>query len=288
MRPRREGRRASPDAGAERRRPPSLEAPSETTRRARCAPERAERCATAAWVRTFSRGRRTPHVANSSLVSFRTKDTLAVPTSVWPTGCVLPLSERASRNMSFAVSRTAVAARRRPRASPRRAFRALDPRALGRVFRATHLGDRTPPRARRRTTDPRAPEELSFPELSDDEEVKGAQITAIITGASRTRTDRRDGRLGRYPSGRRGAYARTARARTQRARSSVHDDAKLTPSSSIPTGVVSVALAIGYLALVQVIDSREMLPRPPEARAGECLPGERDVDPTRRARTRLS
>ena len=50
-----------------------------------------------------------------------------------------------------------------------------------------------------------APEELSFPELSDDEEVKGAQITAIITGASRTRTDRRDGRLGRYPSGRRGA-----------------------------------------------------------------------------------
>jgi len=81
-----------------------------------------------------------------------------------------------------------------------------------------------------------APEELSFPELSDDEEVKGAQITAIITGASRTRTDRRDGRLGRYPSGRRGAYARNretrAREREKRARSSVHDDAKLTPSSS--------------------------------------------------------
>jgi hypothetical protein len=39
---------------------------------------------------------------------------------------------------------------------------------------------------------------------------------------------------------------------------------------------VSVILAVGYLALVQVIDSREMLPPPPEAMGmGECPPGER-------------
>ena len=40
---------------------------------------------------------------------------------------------------------------------------------------------------------------------------------------------------------------------------------------------MSVALAIGYLALVQVIDSREMLPPPPEAMRAwrECPPGER-------------
>ena len=44
----------------------------------------------------------------------------------------------------------------------------------------------------------------------------------------------------------------------------------------ISTGIVSVALAVGYLALVQVIDSREMLPPPPEAMGmGECPPGER-------------
>lgn len=148
--------------------------------------------------------------------------------------------------MSFAVSRTAVAAggaRATPRASPKaRVSCALATRApSGAFFRATHLrgshtaalraaeDDETPAPAP-------APEELSFPELSDDEEVKGAQITAIITGASRTRTDRRDGRLGRYPSGRRGAYARNretrAREREKRARSSVNDGATLTPSSS--------------------------------------------------------
>lgn len=35
--------------------------------------------------------------------------------------------------------------------------------------------------------------------------------------------------------------------------------------TAIVTGVVSVAIAVGYLALVQVFDSREMLPPPPEA-----------------------
>ena len=35
------------------------------------------------------------------------------------------------------------------------------------------------------------PEPLSFPELSDDEEVKGAQMTAIITGASPARASNR-------------------------------------------------------------------------------------------------
>ena len=35
------------------------------------------------------------------------------------------------------------------------------------------------------------PEPLSFPELSDDEEVKGAQMTAIITGASPARATNR-------------------------------------------------------------------------------------------------
>lgn len=38
--------------------------------------------------------------------------------------------------------------------------------------------------------------------------------------------------------------------------------AKLT---AIVTGVVSVVLAVAYLGLVQVLDSREMLPPPPEA-----------------------
>lgn len=45
--------------------------------------------------------------------------------------------------------------------------------------------------------------------------------------------------------------------------------APVTPSSRPPgrpsTGVVSVVLAVGYLALVQLMDSREMLPPPPEA-----------------------
>ena len=36
-------------------------------------------------------------------------------------------------------------------------------------------------------------------------------------------------------------------------------------SPSPHTGVVSVVLAVGYLALVQVMDSREMLPPLPEA-----------------------
>ena len=39
---------------------------------------------------------------------------------------------------------------------------------------------------------------------------------------------------------------------------------------------MSVVLAVGYLALVQVMDSREMLPPPPEAMGnGECPLGER-------------
>jgi hypothetical protein len=67
-----------------------------------------------------------------------------------------------------------------------------------------------------------APPDFSLPELSDDEEVKGAQMTAIVTG------------------------------------------------------VVSVVLAVAYLGLVQLFDSREMLPPPPEAMGmGECPPGER-------------
>jgi hypothetical protein len=115
--------------------------------------------------------------------------------------------------MSFAVSRTAVVAagaRAPPRASAKaRVSCAPASRARsGSFFRATHLRGSPALRAAEDDETPApapAPEELSFPELSDDEEVKGAQITAIITGASRTRTDRRDGRLGRYPSGRRGA-----------------------------------------------------------------------------------
>ena len=67
-----------------------------------------------------------------------------------------------------------------------------------------------------------APPDFSLPELSDDEEVKGARMTAIVTG------------------------------------------------------VVSVVLAVAYLGLVQLFDSREMLPPPPEAMGmGECPPGER-------------
>jgi hypothetical protein len=35
--------------------------------------------------------------------------------------------------------------------------------------------------------------------------------------------------------------------------------------TAIVTGIVSVALAVGYLGLVQLMDSRDMLPPPPEA-----------------------
>ena len=46
--------------------------------------------------------------------------------------------------------------------------------------------------------------------------------------------------------------------------------------TAIVTGVVSVVLAVAYLGLVQLFDSREMLPPPPEAMGmGECPPGER-------------
>ena len=114
----------------------------------------------------------------------------------------LSLSKRAAparaRSMSFAVSRTAVVAagaRAPPRASAKaRVSCAPASRApSGSFFRATHLRGSPALRAAEDDETPApapAPEELSFPELSDDEEVKGAQITAIITGASRTRTDR--------------------------------------------------------------------------------------------------
>ena len=103
--------------------------------------------------------------------------------------------------MSFAVSRTAIAAGG-ARAAPRASAKARVPCALATrapsfaSFRATHLrGSHTPPLRAAEDDESPAPEELSFPELSDDEEVKGAQITAIITGAFRTRTDRSFGRL---------------------------------------------------------------------------------------------
>jgi len=35
--------------------------------------------------------------------------------------------------------------------------------------------------------------------------------------------------------------------------------------TAVVTGIVSVALAVGYLALAQVLDSRDMAPPPPEA-----------------------
>ncbi len=43
------------------------------------------------------------------------------------------------------------------------------------------------------------------------------------------------------------------------------EDVKGAQMTAIVTGVVSVVLAVGYLALVQVMDSREFLPPPPEA-----------------------
>lgn len=121
--------------------------------------------------------------------------------------------------MSFAVSRTAVVAagaRAPPRASAKaRVSCAPATRApSGSFFRATHLRGSPALRAAEDDETPApapAPEELSFPELSDDEEVKGAQITAIITGASRTRTDRQSSDASRSLSperGRRGARLR--------------------------------------------------------------------------------
>ena len=238
--PPRESRRGSGSG----RRLPSLEAPSETTRRAReCVPRSARNgVRPPRGFRNLLPGKTdAAHVANSSLVSFRTKDTLAVPTSVWPTGraCYHFRARLATCPSPSPEPPSPPAARARP---PRlRAFRARSTRAPSGVFPRDPFA-RSHTAALRAAEDDEtpapapAPEELAFPELSDDEEVKGAQITAIITGASRTRTDRRDGRLGRYPSGRRGAYARNretrAREREKRARSSVNDDAMLTPSSS--------------------------------------------------------
>lgn len=135
--------------------------------------------------------------------------------------------------MSFAISPTAfvvVGARAAPRggakaraSSTRVTARVsgarvrVSPDLRGRNATALRASEDDPP-----PKEPAAPEQLSFPELSDDEEVRGSQITAIVTG------------------------------------------------------VVSVVLAVGYLALVQVMDSREMLPPPPEAMGnGECPLGER-------------
>jgi hypothetical protein len=196
--------------------------------------------------------------------------------------------------MSFAVSRTAVVAagaRAPPRASAKaRVSCAPASRApSGSFFRATHLRGSPALRAAEDDQTPApapAPEELSFPELSDDEEVKGAQITAIITGASRTRTDRQSSDASRSLSPekrRRGARLRQKVETHTQTLAPSERSRDPDPSSSVSfafpsnsTGVVSVALAVGYLALVQVIDSREMLPPPPEAMGmGECPPGER-------------
>ena len=181
-------------------------------------------------VRTRPRGRAPPRPASPRSSSTRT----AGPTSARRAAESIPRTKRFLESSDGRIGDEvsaqvllAFAAARAP------ANRAAFCDVAGAALRRADVADE--PEAEPEAPAP-APEELSFPELSDDEEVKGAQITAIITGASRTRTDRRDGRLGRYPSGRRGAYARNretrAREREKRARSSVHDDATLTPSSS--------------------------------------------------------
>ena len=123
---------------------------------------------------------------------------------------------------SSSSSRRAPGRRRRRRASGPAASRLRG--SLAGALRATEDdAARGPPEAAPEAApDFTAPPDFSLPELSDDEEVKGAQMTAIVTG------------------------------------------------------VVSVVLAVAYLGLVQLFDSREMLPPPPEAMGmGECPPGER-------------
>ena len=196
---------------------------------------------------TFSRGRRTPHtwqIPHSSVSGRKTRSRCRRRCGQ-PAARVTTLRARVSQHVLRRLPNRRRRRRRArdPRASPKaRVSCALATRrALGRVFprdpsariahrRAARGGGRRDPRAR-----PRARGAV-LPRAQRRRRGQGRTITAIITGASRTRTDRRDGRLGRYPSGRRGAYARNretrAREREKRARSSVHDDAMLTPSSS--------------------------------------------------------
>lgn len=161
--PPRESRRGSGSG----RRLPSLEAPSETTRRAReCVPRSARNgVRPPRGFRNLLPGKTdAAHVANSSLVSLRTKDTLAVPTSVWPTGraCYHSPSARLATCPSPSPEPPSppVARARPPAPPPRRAFRARSRPARPRArFSARPIcEDRTPPRcARRRTTRPPRP-----------------------------------------------------------------------------------------------------------------------------------
>lgn len=98
-----------------------------------------------------------------------------------------------TRTMSFAISPTAfvvVGARAAPRggakaraSSTRVTARVsgarvrVSPDLRGRNATALRASEDDPP-----PKEPAAPEQLSFPELSDDEEVRGSQITAIVTG----------------------------------------------------------------------------------------------------------
>ena len=184
--------------------------------------------------------------------------------------------------------------RRRARAPPRlrqgaRFVRAREPRALGFVFprhasaglaRAARGGGRPDPRARARARGavlPRAQRRRRGEGRANHRHHHGCVPNA--NGPPK---------LGRLPvvipreapTWRATATkSRDAHADARSVSRSRHPDPSFPVSFAFPsnsTGVVSVALAVGYLALVQVIDSREMLPPPPEAMGmGECPPGER-------------
>lgn len=94
-----------------------------------------------------------------------------------------------TRTMSFAISPTAfvvVGARAAPRGGAKALTSStrvsgarvrVSPDLRGRNATALRASEDDP-----HPKEPAAPEQLSFPELSDDEEVRGSQITAIVTG----------------------------------------------------------------------------------------------------------
>ncbi len=288
--PPRESRRGSGSG----RRLPSLEAPSETTRRAReCVPRSArDGVRPPRGFRNLLPGKTdktdAAHVANSSKDE-KTRSRCRRRCGQ-PAARVTTLRARVSQHVLRRLPNRR-RRRRRARDPPRlpqgaRFVRARDPRALGRVFprdpsariahrRAARGGGRRDPRARPRargTVLPRAQRRRRGQGRTDH---RHHHRCVPNTNGPPRRTSRS---LSLGTTWRISAKPRDARARTRKTRSFECERRRDSNPVllSIPTGVVSVALAVGYLALVQVIDSREMLPPPPEAMGmGECPPGER-------------
>lgn len=278
---------------------PSLETPSAKKRRAReCVPrERAGRCATPT------------RVPKPSSPSTGNRDTAAALHTwrIWARRCDrcrrrylcanrlrvyhcpsarLPHEHAACPSPSPAPPSSPPARARPPAPPPRRAFRARPRAARPRVrFSARRICGARPRCARRRTTRPPRPRprprSCPSPSSATTKRLRARKSPpSSRVRPERERTAATDASRSLSLSGRRGARPRHRRDAPADAPSRDRDIlTRPRPSRAFPsnsTGVVSVALAVGYLALVQVIDSREMLPPPPEAMGmGECPPGER-------------